>query len=150
MKLRVRQLNELERILIYIEGEIRVKHSVLADAFLSASKRAGQPFNEWLLFLSERMKNEDTDSYSFLSIWKTSLDILRWKTKLNKSDMSLLDSVGQTLGYLDIKAMEQGLFFERENLKLVVNSLYKELPNKMKLAIVSGGLGGIFIIVVLI
>lgn len=149
MRLRVKQLKELERIILFLEGEIRVRHSILSEAFRFASKKCGQPFNEWLIYLSDSLSDINCDS-DFYTIWTSSLAILRDKSRLNKTDLSIVENIGQTLGYLDIRAMEQGLSLERENIKDVAKTSLCELPNRVKISIILGILGGVFIIIVLL
>lgn len=149
MRLRVKQLKELERIILFLEGEIRVRHAILGEAFLFASKKCGQPFNEWLMFLSDSLSDVNCVS-DFNTIWNGSLAILRDKSKLNKSDLSIVENIGQTLGYLDIRAMEQGLLLERENIKDVVKTSLCELPNRVRISIILGILGGVLVILILI
>ena len=45
MKKRVDELKQIERIINYLEGEIRYKNSLLGEACIAASLRCGQPFH---------------------------------------------------------------------------------------------------------
>lgn len=148
MKKRVDELRELERLINYIEGEIRYRHSILSQACLNAGSKTGQPFKEWLCGLSKTVE-EDCDR-GFIDIWEDSLKYLKSKSCLNKEDMERLYDLGRTLGYLDIESQKQGLMLEKENIHNVIQRLDKSLAGNMKLSVVLGTLGGIFIVVILV
>ena len=59
MKARLRALRELERIISYIEGELRYRHAVLNEALYNVSLKCGHPFDMWLGDLSQRLKVDD-------------------------------------------------------------------------------------------
>lgn len=148
MKKRVDELRQLERIINYIEGELRYKNSLLGEACMSASTRCGHPFDSWLRGISIELE-EGTDM-SFAEVWENSLKELETVSSLRKEDFRELLAIGQTLGYLDIKAQEAGLSLEKENIHSNIVNLDKSLSNNMKVSIILGTLGGIFIVVLLL
>jgi len=149
MKLRVKQLRELERIIHYLEGEIRYKHAVLYEACINSSYKCGQPFDKWLYELGISLKEQQKDE-RFDKLWAGSLDELLDATYLKNSDLEELYNLGQTLGYLDIKAQEHGLALEKENMHIKIKGLSEELTNKMKISVIMGILGAIFIVILLL
>ena len=147
MKKRVDELKQIERIINYLEGEIRYKNSLLGEACIAASLRCGQPFKLWLEKIASELENDY--AYSFSDIWEKSIEELRDKSHLRKTDIIELVAVGQTLGYLDVKAQQMGMALEKENIHNTIKSLESGLANNMKIAVILGTLGGIFLVVVL-
>lgn len=148
MKKRVDELRQLERIINYIEGELRYKNALLGEALMSASYRCGQPFDSWLRKLSVQLE-EGTD-LSFYSLWENSLIELEPYSALKKEDIRELFAVGQALGYLDIKSQSTSLSLEKENIHSSITKLDKSLYNNMKVSIILGTLGGIFLVILLL
>ena len=148
MKCRVEELRQVERIINYIEGEIRYKNSLLKEACLSASLRCGQPFKQWLEKLGERIEGFYMDSFG--EIWEDSLDELRENSCLKNEDIREINLVGQTLGYLDIRTQEMGLGLEKEIIHNNVERLDKGLANNMKVSVILGGLSGLMLVIILL
>lgn len=149
MKRRFEQLKEVERIINYIEGEIRYKHSILKEACINASEKCRQPFCDWLSNLGDRLEISDKGE-SFADIWSESLAMLYDSSLLNRKDINEINSLGQTLGYLDIRSQEMGLKLEKENIHNRLVQLDRELMNRMKISVILGTLGGIFIVIMLL
>ncbi|MBE5944903.1 MAG: hypothetical protein E7258_08295 [Lachnospiraceae bacterium] len=148
MKKRVEELRQLERILNYIQGELSYKNSILKEAFYEASFRTKPPFDKWLIAIKELI--EESEDMTFFEIWEKSLIVLRGESHLKREDISELMNIGQTLGYLDVSAQQMGLALEKDNLHSNIVRLDKGLLNNMKVAVILGILGGIFLVVVLV
>ena len=157
LKTRVKNLRELERILGFLEGEIRCRHSFLEDACINTSKKCGQPFSQWLNALALELsgmsgKNmhkteEDDISHSFADIWIRNIEGLGESTCLNAEDMDELKQLGQTLGYLDIQMQEEGLRLEMDSLHAKNVRLKAELSSRVKLSVMLGFLAGILLVI---
>lgn len=151
LKKRKSSLKSIERILMYLESEIRYKHSLISEALINASKKADKPFNNWLFFLSERVTSDiavETDG--FYEIWVSSLEMLRQDTCLSNEDIEELATVGQTLGYLDIEAHRAGLELEMKSLHEKICEYNEALTGKMRISVIAGALFGILVVIVLI
>ncbi len=148
MKKRVVELRQIERIINDIEGEIRYHNSLLREAIMSAAMRSGQPFRNWLSELSKELDNNYNDA--FMDIWERSLVTLKENSHLKKEDIKEILLFGQALGYLDVKAMELSLGLEKENIHSLIKNLNQNLANNMKVSVILGTLGGIFLILVLV
>ncbi|GEM_PF-2937943 len=148
MKKRVDQLRELERIINFIEGEISYKNSLIWEALHKASIKCGQPFDTWLLSVSEELKNNI--DISFNEIWEKSLGFLKDNTSLKDRDIGELINFGQALSCGDIKTMVKAITLEKENIHNSINTLNINLMNNMKISIVMGILGGMFLVIILV
>ena len=164
-------LKSLERILIYLESEIRYSHSIISEAFLNAAKKSDEPFKTWLFYLGKRLNdtafddikkdndfkflNSVSDSYrqvenNFFDIWKDSLIFLSFSTCLLDEDLEELANIGQTLGYLDIEAHKMGLRLEIDNFHKKIIDYNSDLKEKMKVSVISGAVIGILVVIVLV
>ncbi|MBQ9234104.1 MAG: stage III sporulation protein AB [Lachnospiraceae bacterium] len=141
-------LKALEKILIYLESEIRYRHSIISEAFFNAAKKSDEPFNAWLLYLGKKL-NED-DGAGFWEIWTDSLNMLSSGTCLSKEDIEEISQIGQTLGYLDIEAHKMGLRLEIDNFHEKISDYNADLKDKMRVSVISGAVIGILVVIVLL
>ena len=147
LKKRRDNLKSLERILMYIESEIRYRHSIIWEAFYNASIKADKPFSKWLGFLGDTLSNCDKDFYD---VWCDSLFLLMDETFLTKEDIEELKNLGQTLGYLDIKAHEEGIRLELDNIHEKISDYNEGLKDRMRISVIAGAVFGILIVVILV
>lgn len=150
LKGRIDNLKELQRILNYVVGEITYKQSVLSEAFLGASIKSREPFRSWLCKLGESLLREEYADSSFYEVYESTLDDIRIGTRLRKTDMDILRSVGQAFGYLDVNTQRMSIKFEQDNLAEVIRQAESEVTNKSRISVVIGALSGIMVIIVLI
>lgn len=156
MRGRLNSLRELERILGYIDGELRCRHSVLYEAMYNVSLKSGQPYRLWLGRLSKELEaqgsvNDEASKYKdFYTLWCESLTYLMEETLLNSKDISQLCDVGKALGYLDIESQQMNLNLERELIHKHILELDKDINARMKNAIVLCFLGGIMTVIALL
>ena len=137
MRGRLNALRDIERILSYLEGELRCRHSVLGEAFYNVAIKSGEPYKRWLLELSEWVnpqenENEHKEKFEdFYSMWCNSLIDLRENTFLNSKDIGQLYDVGKALGYLDIESQQMNLNMEREILHNSIIQLDKDIGTRI-------------------
>jgi len=154
MRGRLNALRDIERILSYLEGELRCRHSVLGEAFYNVAIKSREPYRRWLLELSEWVnpqENEYKEKFEdFYSLWCNSLIQLKDNTFLNSKDIGQLYDVGKALGYLDIESQQMNLNLERELLHNSIRELDKDIGTRMKNVIVMCFLGGIMTVIALL
>lgn len=156
MKGRIVALREIERIIGYLEGELRYKQATLGEALYNVSRKCSEPYNTWLNQLEEAVDGQavelkDRTSYQdFFTMWSKSLEILKVSTLLNTRDINLLRGVGKALGYLDIESQLMNLDMEKELIHNTVLELDKDIGVRMKNAIVLSFLGGILTVIALL
>ncbi len=151
LKKRKNNLRAVEKILIYLESEIRYKHSLISEALINASRKADKPFDNWLFYLGKRVDSDTVvETDGFYEIWISSLEMLRQDTCLSNEDIEELATVGQTLGYLDIEAHRAGLELELKSLHEKICEYSETLAGKMRISVIAGALLGIMIVIVLV
>ena len=148
-KNRLNQLQDLERLISFLQGEIKYKHSVLSEAFLHASERCRMPFKTWLYELSEALQNNNQEN-TFIELWEGSMSYLKETSSLMESDFRELRSVGQALLDMDIESQDKALCYEKELIHSRVDELSKGIADKIKISIVLSTLCGILIVVILL
>ncbi len=156
MRGRLMALREIERILGYIEGELRCRHSILYEAMYNISLKSVQPYRSWLEKLSidlERQASDygiDNEYKDFYTLWCESLKYLMEETYLSFKDITKLYDVGKALGYLDIESQQMNLQLERELIHKHILELDKDIQARTKNAIVLCFLGGIMTVIALL
>ena len=155
MKGRILALKEMERILAYLEGELRCRHSMLAEALYNVSLKSPEPYSSWLFELMRTVEGqrEDMDKgkfNDFYTMWYQSLEDLRHEALLAAKDISLFYDVGKALGYLDIESQQMNLNLEREHIHSYILELDKDVSLRMKNAVILCFLGGVMTVIALL
>ena len=169
---RVRQLRELERLIGYMSGEVRYRREILAQAFYNVSNKCKEPFASWLGGLSDSLKqetqrmlfrkeaceniSEDTfeDAYAatldFDSIWREAAEGLYLLSAFKLEDMEYVYNLGQTIGYLDVQAQEQGLMLLQGDLNRHIQRLESEMKERIRVAMILGTVVGILLVIMFV
>ncbi len=71
LDLRIRELQALQQIVLFLNGEIRHLHRPLPEAFRSAGERTGEPFRDFLLRTATDL--EQRNGRSARLIWERNL-----------------------------------------------------------------------------
>ena len=128
---RIEQLNEIKKITVMLEGELRYGNSTIEEAMRAISNRTMSPFSEFLLQVANRLSENSGESFS--DIWRKNADEILKDTKLNKEDISELCALGDSLGYLDLKAQSESIALYKERLALRLNELNETSSKKVKM-----------------
>ena len=103
---RVKMLQELKRMMIFLQGELRFHRASLAEAFENVSERVGEPFGS---FLKETGKRLEEKGAGFEEIWEETSAKLLNAEGLKKEDGQLLEVLKNSLGYLDLTLQTETL-----------------------------------------
>lgn len=170
---RVRQLRELEHLIGYMSGEVRYRREILTQAFFNISTKCKEPFSIWLRDLAdglkggtqnmpiedaiyEEMKNMPIDetkyavTLDFDSIWKDAAGWLYLHSALKWEDMEYVYNLGQTIGYLDVQAQEQGLMLLQGDLNRHIQRLESEVKERIRVAMILGIVVGILLVIMFV
>lgn len=150
MKMRILELHEVDRVIGYIEGELRYNHSLLYEAVERSLERADIRLKDWLSYLKEDLRADYAGERSVNEIWRDSLCYLYEKTQLKDEDILLIASFGQALGYLDIYSQENAIQLERSRLQEAISNLEENLKSRRKLAFTMSFLGGLGAVIILL
>lgn len=155
---RVKEMQEFARILSYLIGELRYQRDILAFVFERVSKKCSPSFAGWLKKLTDALAVMQSDTKlepsavvsDFYQIWKKEADELYASSGLNREDMEYIYNLGQTIGYLDVQAQEQGLLLLQADLSRHIQGLEAETKDRVRLSLVFGTVAGILLIILLI
>lgn len=86
----------------------------------------------------------------FDQIWIEHADKLYESSGLKQEDMEYIYNLGQTIGYLDVQAQEEGLALLQADLGRHIRELEAEAKDRMRLALVVGSVAGVLLIIILI
>lgn len=128
---RIEQLNEIKKITVMLEGELRYGNSTIEEAVGAISKRTVSPFSEFLSQVADRLGENSGESFS--DIWRENVAGMRQDTKLNNDDISELCALGDSLGYLDLKAQSESIALYKERLALRLDELNETSAKKVKM-----------------
>lgn len=158
--MRVRQLRELEHLIGYMSGEVRYRREILPQAFGNVSAKCKEPFATWLRSLSDNLKQEpqilpadeafSTAAPDFDSIWQNAAGKLYLLSAFKREDMEYLYNLGQTIGYLDVQAQEQGLMLLQGDLKRHIQRLENEMKERIRVATILGAVVGILLVIMFV
>ena len=86
----------------------------------------------------------------FDQIWIEHADKLYESSGLKQEDMEYIYNLGQTIGYLDVQAQEEGLALLQADLGRHIRELEAEAKDRMRLSLVVGTGAGVLLIIILI
>ena len=107
LKQRVRCLQELKRMMVFLQGELRFHRASLPEAFENVSERVEEPFRQFLKHLAERLETREADGFDV--VWSEMSEQLLQKEGFVKEDRQLLEMLQSSLGYLDLKMQTETL-----------------------------------------
>lgn len=147
-KKRVSELLQLEHSLIYIAGELKYRHLVLADIFGQAATRSAKAFSKWLLTLQEVFGT--SNELSAQKIWGKALEELELNTSLSNSDIAILESVGYLLGSVDLDTQIREFQIITEQLHDVRVQAEHNLANKIKVTVSLCSVAAILLVIIFV
>lgn len=107
LKERVKRLEELKSMMLFLQGELRFHHAALSEAFENVSERIGEPLREFLRETAERLEKREGEGFE--AIWDEASEKLLTKEGFRAEDGQLLDYLRGSLGYLDLALQTETL-----------------------------------------
>lgn len=135
-------LEELKKLFCLLRSELKYTHAPFAEVFSKISTKTSTPYKEWLLNLSQRLKNKTRGS--FWEIWCFSITKDLNKTNLKEDELEELKNVGKNMEYIE----SLDLFIEQ--LEYRITNTREVYRSKRKLCQSMGIMGGIFLVILLL
>lgn len=136
------ELEELNKIFYLLKSEMEYTRAPLAEIFTKISQKTGEPFQNWLRKLSEKLYEKQGGR--LWEIWSNSIEEDLRGSRLKEEEIRDLIQVGRNLEYI-------------ENLKLYVEQLEYRIAHtresyrtKRKLCQSLGIMSGIFLVILLL
>lgn len=140
-------LQELQRLIVMLQGEIRYAKTPLSEAFLELSRRTdgalGRFFSEAASAAGQR------DGRSMAEIFRTCAEESLRGSGLLDEDIGQLVRTGARLGYLDREMQVQTLLLYQEDLKREGAAAREDYQRRGKMYRRLGILSGCFLIILL-
>lgn len=114
-KKRLEQGIALKRMLYLLQGEIRYGFTPLPEAICVIAKKAFDEFQPFLLETARRLGTYEEASFSH--VWQESLTQYLEPVILEKKFLEPIQSMGETIGYLDKEMQEKTIGFAIEQLE---------------------------------
>ena len=148
LKERRRILETLKRMISQLKGEILYSNLTLPAAFFRTGQRGGGAAGEFFTAVAKRM--EEAAGVSFEEVWKTETEQFLKSCSLGEAEGEQLKAFGSCLGYLDRDMQERTMEFYMEELEQEILALKESEPEKCRLFLGLGILGGLFLVVILL
>ena len=145
---RQRQLEEIQKMLHFLLGEIIYRKEALPEAMMRVAEKTRPPLSEFLREISKEAKENQGERFSLI-FSQTAVKYLK-ESSLTKNDLEEFIRLGEDLGYMDISMQENTINLYLETLRGEIARTDKEAPAKKKMYQALGVLAGIFLAVMLI
>lgn len=147
LDLRIRELEELEKRMLLLKGEIRYMHQPLPEAFFHLSADAPPPFGDFFRHMGEGLK--ERRGCTAYSIWKQYMEQDLGGLHISSQERSKLLALGGMLGYLDVEMQVNTLDHYLEQLKLSSAQAMEAAGSRRKLYRYMGALGGAALVILI-
>ena len=144
---RVKKLQEMKRMMILLQGELRFHRAELSEAFENVAERVQEPFKDFLKETGRRLEKKDA---GFDKIWEeTSVKILTAEG-IKREDEQLLDLLKSSLGYLDLTLQTETLNLAILQTEDSINQAKEQQARKGKLYQTMGVTVGALLVLLII
>ena len=144
---RVKKLQEMKRMMVFLQGELRFHRAELSEAFENVAERVQEPFKEFLKETGKRLEKKES---GFDEIWEeTSVKILMAEG-MKKEDELLLDLMKNSLGYLDLTQQTETLNLAILQTEDSINKAKEQQERKGKLYQTMGVTVGALLVLLII
>ena len=145
---RLRNLMEMKKALMQMQGELRYLHSAMPDLLETIGKRTRGVLSLFFLSLAKEMdKKEQGD---FASLWCCQMKKKIPVSALEPEARNLLFETGRQLADNDRQSKEEGLTFALKQLEDMIHRRNKEKQNRLKLYYVCGIMVGAMLTILLV
>lgn len=148
LKERIKDLKELNKMVIMLRGEIRYASTPLPEAIENILLRTEGELKKFLGKVLEELKK--LEGRPFGDIWSTCVNAELLDTSLNKKDKLLLARLGESLGYLDKEMQLNTIDLYVTQVQGELDDAVDSVKEKVRLYNMLGVMFGIFITIVLI
>lgn len=147
-KMRIQQLLEFKKYMILLQGDIRYASTPLPEAVHRLALRAEGVFREFFGELSERLMEYRGETFS--DIWNELVKEYLKLTSLQAKDISAIQSLGDTIGYLDKELQMNTFELFLSQLEQEIRSQQDTIAQKTKMYNCMGVMAGVFITILLL
>lgn len=147
-KYRLQELEQLEKGMIYLQGQIRYLSATLAEALADVGWKMEGVIGEIFLKAAENLAEKQGDSAE--EVWSNVWREEKGKTFLITEDVNTLLQFGRSLGYLDKMQQENSISLFLRYVELALEQSRKRQEKNGRLYYGMGGLCGLLVVVTLL
>lgn len=145
---RLRNLIELKKALMQMQGELRYLHSAMPELLETIGKRMRGVLKRFFLSLASEM--EKREQGDFVSLWDRQIKEKIPDSALEPEARTLLWEMGRQLADNDRQSKEDGITFALKQLEEMIEKRNKEKQNRLKLYYVCGIMVGVMLTILLV
>lgn len=145
---RFRNLNEIKKVFLYIQGEVRYRNTPMPETLEAASYKVRGPLGRFFCDVAEGL--DEKKGMDFKEVWERCLlqdvsgDILEREAREELAGM------GSQLGCLDRQAQEKEIDYFLNKWEFIIEKRQKEKSNRLRLYYICGVMGGLLMVIMLV
>lgn len=141
-------LNELEKSLVLLKGEIKYSSASLPESIQSVSNRTSNEVMRFYKNLSEQIENNK--EIALAGLWEKECNITLKTEEIKQEDLELFIDLGKQLGHLDVDMQIKNIELCISRLKERQAEAYEDIKMKSKLYRTLGISGGALLTLLLL
>ncbi|MDO4260465.1 MAG: stage III sporulation protein AB [Eubacteriales bacterium] len=145
---RTAQIQELQRLTLLLQGEIRCVRQPLPDAFRRLGEEANEPFSDFFRETARELESRSGATAS--GIWERNVRRIRGRLRLSAGELKELEELGSMLGYLDVTMQLETLRYYERRLEAALAQAKETADSRRRLYRYLGALGGAAIVLLLL
>jgi stage III sporulation protein AB len=148
LKIRVAQLNELERSIIQLKNEIIYTYTTLPDAFVNVSQKCSEPTSKLYDDASKLLVSNSVDSV--YEAFELSIENNKDKLCLKNEDIKIILDLTKNLGDSDINGQVSIFELTLINIKKQINKAEELMKKNLKIYRYLGFMFGAVIVIIIV
>ena len=144
---RLHNMQDCERALLILQGEMEYGHTPLMEACEEVSVRIGGIVGS---FFAQIAKKLNTHEGALETIWCQTARKVLTKSQMEKEEREEWEKLGGTLGYLDLEMQVSTIQIYVRRLKLRMEQTEKESHERLRMYPVIGAFSGVLICLLLV
>lgn len=147
-KLRVRQLNEIERSIYQLENEIIYTHTAIPEALKNVADKGVKPISDIFQMISSELYSNKYDSV--YEVFKYAFEETKKDNNLKQQDVNVILDLAKSLGESDINGQVTMFSLTIENIKKLIKEAEITMKKNVKMYRYFGFCIGAVIVIMLI
>lgn len=145
---RFRNLNEIKKVFLYIQGEVRYRNTPMPETLEAAAYKVKGPLGSFLRHVSGSL--DEKKGLNFKEVWERCLLEDVSAEILEREAREELAGMGSQLGCLDRQAQEKAIDYFLDKWEFIIEKRQKEKSNRLRLYYVCGVMGGLLMVIILV
>ena len=146
--MRMKNLEQLRKMLLLLQGEIKHKNSGISEAIKNVSIQMENGMGDFLKYVSQKFRKENI---TIKAAWNMGIDdFLKKRSKLIEKDLTIIRELGGSLGVTDRETQIHNIHNCMDIIGITINELNVAKGEKCRLYRTLGVMAGAFMAIVFI